>query len=91
MSARQVPALNRRDILRATTGGLAALLAGCGSQLPAQQTPPTQQTPVEQPDVSILTDYNTEAWQTRWEQTVVPAVEANTGVALNVKERLRDS
>ncbi len=70
-----------------TGAGAAAGLAGCplggGSDSPGASTPTSD--PTTLPAVHLLTDYNNEAWQAKWEDDLLPAFTDETGIDVEVE------
>jgi len=67
--------LTRRQILGSSGVGTAGFLAGClgtggGGGDEA---------------IHVLTDYNTDAWKTRWEDEIVPEFEEDTGHSVDIE------
>lgn len=83
---------NRRRLLQLSGASLAGVSAGCifdngsgnGNGNGPNGTSDGTQT-VNQKEVHMLTDYNTEAWQNRWENDLVPPFTEKTGIPVNVE------
>ena len=69
MTRNQISDTNRRRVLQGTGAGLAAMMAGClgGGGNGDGDGNGGGQDPSELPDVFMLTDYNNEPWQAKWE------------------------
>lgn len=76
----------RRDVLRSASGALAAALAGCpaigDSRFPATDagSPPERSPRDSRPEVHFRTDYDTLEQRHRWEEKLIPAFRAETGL-----------
>lgn len=90
--------LGRRRLLRLSSAGIAASLAGCsgsggddttespdGDGGTDQTTQTATQTENPSDPIHVLTDYNTEAWQKRWEDELVPGFKQETGNEVDVE------
>lgn len=79
--------LTRREWLALVGAGSAAGLAGCtgGGGGGGTATPTPTPDPTQMPPVHILTDYNNEAWQARWEDDLLPTFTEETGIQTNIE------
>lgn len=88
--------LSRRKWLALISGGAAAGLAGCsgggdggdgGSDGGGgtEGAPTTTVNPADLPPVHFVTSYNNDAWQTKWEDDLVPAFQEETSVEVNLE------
>jgi len=85
---------SRRGYLKLTGAGMAAMLAGCsgngGNGSDGNGSDPTTPTTTTTPDpaqlgeVHWLSDYNNEAWQTKWDE-LTSSFEAETGIQTNIE------
>jgi len=69
-----MPSRTRRQVLAALA---AASLAGCntlGGSVPSTETP----------EVFVMTDYNTEPWQRKWEQEIIPGFEDQSEATIRI-------
>lgn len=65
----------RRQVLLASGAGATGLLAGCTGGNGNGDSD----------EVHVLTDYNTDAWKSKWEDEYVPGFEEETGTSVNIE------
>lgn len=89
MTGRRDGRLGRRRFLSGASAGLVATLAGCPElgedASPTPGTEPTATLTTDGRGVHMLTDYYSDAWQTRWDDELVPAFRRETGIDVTVE------
>ena len=73
-----MPSRTRRQVLAALA---VAGLAGCNT--PGGSEPSTW-APSSTPEIFVMTDYNAEPWQRKWEQKLVPRFEAQSDASVRI-------
>lgn len=74
--------LTRRRVLAFAGAGVVTGLAGC---LGGGDGNNDTNDPTELPPAHVFTDYNNDKWQTKWEKTIKPEFEDETGIELELE------
>lgn len=77
--------MNRRKLLRLSGAGIATLAAGCTDGGGGGGDTPGGTQTANKNQVHMLTDYNTEAWQQRWDEELIPGFTEETGIPVNAE------
>jgi len=76
--------LSRRQLLATTGAGAAAGLAGCFDGGGGGGSDGSED-PTELPPVHMLTDFNNDAWQTKWDENLVPTFQEETDIEVDME------
>jgi len=76
--------LSRRRLLATTGAGAAAGLAGCFDGGGGGGSDGSED-PTELPPVHMLTDFNNDAWQAKWDENLVPKFQEETDIEIDME------